>query len=216
MDICRYFLCFALFGFIGWAYESVYYSIMQRRLVSSGFLNGCICPIYGIGGLVLSLMLGKIENPLHLFFSGMIITCTLEYIVSALMERVFHERWWDYSNWPLNINGRVCIIGGVAFGTMSVLGVKYIIPATFNAVIGLTDHMVHISAVIVAILILFDIIVTVRNSDNFNDKLWYVREQSKIFEEGGVGYRIMHTLNPFSDDEYEASIIEKIKRRLHK
>ncbi len=206
-----------MFGFVGWAYESLYYSIMEKKLISSGFLNGCICPIYGIGGLMLSLLPGRIENPIQLFFTGMIITSALEYAVSVLMERIFHERWWDYSTWPLNIHGRVSIISGMAFGILSVIGVKYIIPETFSTVEALTDHVVHITAIVIAVLMLVDIILTVKNADSFTDKLWYVREQSKLFEEGGTGYRLMRAVRgQFAGEDDENGIIERIKRRLRR
>ena len=115
MSFCRYFLCFAVFSFIGWAYETVYYSIQQRKFVNSGFLSTCFCPIYGMGAMLDLILLGWIENPLILFFAGMVVTCSLEYFVSWLLETLFHKRWWDYTGWPGNINGRVCLICVIAF-----------------------------------------------------------------------------------------------------
>ncbi len=222
MDTCRYFLCFTLFSFIGWAYETVYYSIQQRRFVNSGFLSGCICPIYGFGGLLLGAMLGGVKNPIKLFVAGMVITCILEYFVSWLLEKIFHKRWWDYSNWPLNINGRVCIIAGMAFGIMSVLGVKVIIPEAYKAAVHLSNFSVHIIAAAILLLMLIDLVITVKNSDNFSDKLWYVREQSKIFEENGAGRRLMaafggNRLKQFGrlfEKHSSYGLIEEIKKRL--
>ena len=104
MSFCQYFLCFAVFSFIGWAYETVYYSIQQRKFVNSGFLSTCFCPIYGMGAMLDLILLGWIENPLILFFAGMVVTCSLEYFVSWLLETLFHKRWWDYTGWPGNIN----------------------------------------------------------------------------------------------------------------
>ena len=69
MSFCQYFLCFAVFSFIGWAYETVYYSIQQRKFVNSGFLSTCFCPIYGMGAMLDLILLGWIENPLILFFA---------------------------------------------------------------------------------------------------------------------------------------------------
>lgn len=191
MNVCHYFLCFALFSFIGWAYESAYYTLQQKRPVNSGFLNGCFCPIYGIGALLDLMFLGDIENPVKLFFAGMVVTCALEYAVSYILERLFGRRWWDYTNWPLNINGRVCIIGGAVFGLMSVLLIKFIAPATFGMMEGLSDGMAAVSAAIIAVLMAADIVITVHNSESFSDKLWYVREQAGIFEEQGFGGRIV-------------------------
>ena len=187
MDACRVFLCFVLFSFIGWAYESVYYTLQQRRLVNSGFLNGPCCPIYGIGALLDIMLLGGVKNPVMLFLVGMVLTCSLEYFVSWLLEALFKKRWWDYTNWPLNINGRVCVIAGAVFGLMTVLLIKFIAPETFSIANFMPDTAVRVSAAAAAALIAADLAYTIRHSERFTDKLWYVREQSKIFSEHVFG-----------------------------
>ena len=212
MDACRVFLCFALFSFIGWAYESVYYTLQQKKPVNSGFLNGCCCPIYGIGALLDIMLLGDIENPVKLFLAGLLLTCTLEYFVSWLLEALFKKRWWDYTNWPLNINGRVCIIAGAVFGIMTVLLIKFIAPEAFTIIGALPDTAVYISAAVVAALMLIDIIATLHNSDGFADKLWYVREQAKVFEENGFGGRIMAGVTSHVNED----IMNRIRRFFRK
>ena len=212
MDVCRVFLCFALFSFIGWAYESIYYTLQQRRPVNSGFLNGCCCPIYGIGGLLDVMLLGEIENPVKLFLAGLLLTCTLEYFVSWLLEALFKKRWWDYTNWPLNINGRVCIIAGAVFGIMTVFLIKFLAPETFIVINGLPDTAVYITTAIIAALMLIDIIATIHNSDGFADKLWYVREQAKVFEDDGLGGRLMAGVTSHVNDD----IVERIRRFFRK
>ncbi len=180
MNICRYFLCFAVFSFIGWAYESVYYTIQQRKLVNSGFLSTCFCPIYGIGAMLNLLLLGWIENAYVLFFAGMVLTGLLEYFVSWLLEALFNRRWWDYTGWPLNINGRICALGAAAFGAMTVLLIKFIAPFTIGMIDSLSLIATYILTVIVAFVMLADTVKSVKNADSA--KLWYVEKQSEIFE----------------------------------
>lgn len=194
MSMGCYFLCFALYSFVGWAYESIYYTIQQRRLVNSGFLNGCWCPIYGIGAFLISGLLGEISNPAELFFAGMILTCALEYLVSYILEKMFDKRWWDYTGWPLNINGRVCIIGGMAFGTFSVLFIRYIEPFTTQLMLSLNHSTVTMLTALVSLAMAFDLLLTLRNMDKSDEKLWYVHEQERFFEE----------------------FVEKIKNTIHK
>ena len=93
MNICRYFLSFAIFSFIGWAYETLYYTIQQKKPVNSGFLSTCFCPIYGIGALLDLLLLGSVKNMFALFAAGMVVTGVLEYFVSWLLETLFNRRW---------------------------------------------------------------------------------------------------------------------------
>ncbi len=180
LALCQYFLCFAIFSFIGWAWESVYYTIQQGEWVNSGFLSTCFCPIYGLGSLIALWALGRIENSFLLFFAAMIIMTVFEYIISWGLEKLFHQRWWDYTNWPLNINGRVCIISGMAFGIMVVLLIKIIAPFTLGVLGSISPLTVEISALIIAAIMLADTIVTIVYMDT--SKLWYVDKQSEIFE----------------------------------
>lgn len=193
MSMGCYFLCFALYSFVGWAYESIFYTIQQKRFVNSGFLNGFWCPIYGVGAFLISGFLGGIENTLHLFLSGMVLTCALEYAVSWILEKRFEKRWWDYTGWTLNINGRVCLIGGLAFGTFTVLFVKYISPFTTELMLSLNSRTVTMLAVLTAVAMVFDLFLTLKDMDKIDEKLWYVQEQEKFFE--NVKEKIKNTIH---------------------
>ena len=116
-----WFLWLMIYSIIGWVYESTICSIGHRKLINRGFLNGPYCPIYGTGAVLVLLVLGRIQNPVLLFFAGAVVTCSLEYLTSWLMEKLFHARWWDYSKRKFNIDGRVCLIGAVVFGAFSVV-----------------------------------------------------------------------------------------------
>ena len=109
------------------------------------------------------------------------VTGTLEYFVSCLLESLFGRRWWDYTGWPLNINGRICIISVMMFGLGSVALIKCIAPFTFGMIDGMSDIAVYALAVIIAFVMLVDSVKSVRNMDT--DKLWYVEKQSEVVEE---------------------------------
>lgn len=181
--MCHYFLCFAFYSFIGWAYESVYYTLQQRKWVNSGFFNGAWCPIYGVGACLILIFLGDIENPVELFVAGMVLTGSLEYFVSFAMEGLFGKRWWDYTGWPLNINGRICIVSIAAFGFFAVLLVKYVSPFTLSLIGRLSERGAACIAAAVAAAMLADLIMSVKEIDKCGGKLWYVREQEHFFEE---------------------------------
>ena len=121
----QWFLWFVIYSLIGWVYESILCSVAGKKLVNRGFLNGPVCPIYGTGAVVVVFALSSLaDKPVLLFLTSAILTTTLEYLTSWLMEKLFHARWWDYSQRFLNIHGRVCLRGFVAFGAMSVLVVR--------------------------------------------------------------------------------------------
>lgn len=184
MEMCKYFLCFAFFSFIGWMWECVYYTIQQRRRVNSGFLTTCFCPIYGIGGLLGLVLLGGVDNVFVLFTVGMVVTGALEYFVGWLLERLFGQRWWDYTGWPLNINGRICIFSVLAFGFGIVALVKFIGPFTIGVIDSMDPMFVQGSAVFIALVMLIDTIYSVKHIDS--EKLWFVDKQEEFIENNKI------------------------------
>ena len=157
-----WFLWLMIYSIIGWVYESTICSIGQRKLINRGFLNGPYCPIYGTGAVLVLLVLGRIQNPVLLFFAGAVLTCSLEYLTSWLMEKLFHARWWDYSKRKFNIGGRVCLIGAVVFGAFSVVLILVLHPWVKSLTDRLTDTALTWICAILLVGIVSDFIVTVK------------------------------------------------------
>lgn len=157
-----WFLWLMIYSIIGWVYESTICSIGQRKLINRGFLNGPYCPIYGTGAVLVLLVLGRIQNPVLLFFAGAVLTCSLEYLTSWLMEKLFHARWWDYSKRKFNIGGRVCLIGAVVFGAFSVVLILVLHPWVKSLTDRLTDTALTWICAILLVGIVSDLIVTVK------------------------------------------------------
>ena len=157
-----WFLWLMIYSIIGWIYESTICSIGQRKLINRGFLNGPYCPIYGTGAVLVLLVLGRLKIPVALFFAGAVLTCSLEYLTSWLMEKLFHARWWDYSKRKFNIAGRVCLIGAVVFGAFSVVLILVLHPAIKSLTDRLTDTALSVICAILFVGIVSDLIVTVK------------------------------------------------------
>lgn len=157
-----WFLWLMIYSIIGWVYESTICSIGHRKLINRGFLNGPYCPIYGTGAVLVLLVLGRIKNPVLLFFAGALVTCSLEYLTSWLMEKLFHARWWDYSKRKFNIGGRVCLIGAVVFGAFSVVLVLVLHPFVKSLTDRLTDAALNWICAILFVGIVSDLVVTVK------------------------------------------------------
>ena len=151
-----------IYSIIGWVYESTICSIGHRKLINRGFLNGPYCPIYGTGAVLVLLVLGRIQNPVLLFFAGALVTCSLEYLTSWLMEKLFHARWWDYSKRKFNIGGRVCLIGAVVFGAFSVVLVLVLHPFVKSLTDRLTDAALNWICASLFVGIVSDLVVTVK------------------------------------------------------
>ena len=116
-EIGIYFLLFFIYSILGWIMEVLNALIIEKKFVNRGFLIGPYCPIYGFGVLMLTLLLRKYEEDIIATFVFSILICgILEYFTSYFLEKIFHARWWDYSNRKYNINGRVCLENLVIFG----------------------------------------------------------------------------------------------------
>lgn len=171
------FLWFVFYSLIGWLWEVSLYLIEDRKFVNRGFLNGPYCPIYGFGALLILMVLGNVEEPITLFFLSAIFTCSLEYLTSWGMEKIFHARWWDYSERPLNLNGRVCMIGAVAFGSLSVLMLKVVHPSVLRQMERFSETELSATATVLFVLMSVDLIYTVTKFSAFERKLKELNEK---------------------------------------
>ena len=159
--ICTLILLFFFYSFIGWIIEIIDIFIETKKLVNRGFLIGPVVPIYGIGGLIILLFLTKYKgDPIVLYFMSVIIAAVLEYTTSYVMEKIFKNRWWDYSHYKFNINGRICLEILALFGILALVGVYIINPFVLNAISLLSTKLLYILAISLTIILLVDIIVS--------------------------------------------------------
>lgn len=171
------FLPFMFYSMFGWLWEVSLYLIEDRKLVNRGFLNGPYCPVYGSGALLILITLGDVEDPVILFFLSAFFTCSLEYLTSWGMEKIFHARWWDYSERPMNLNGRVCVISAIAFGSLSVLMIKVVHPVLLHQMERFSETELSATATVLFVLMSADLIYTVTKFSAFEQKLKELNER---------------------------------------
>lgn len=121
MHITTIFIWFILYSILGWIYETIFCSVTTLKWDNRGMLIGPYCPIYGVGAILDVLLCSSLPNGWAVFFACMFGSVILEYTTSYATERLFHAVWWDYSDIPLNINGRVCLPCSIGFGLAGVL-----------------------------------------------------------------------------------------------
>ena len=108
---------FVIYSFLGWCVEVIYHAVTWGEVTNRGFLNGPICPVYGIGVGVVVQFLTPVENNLVLLYiSSTILVTVIEGITGFLLEKIFHNKWWDYSDMPFNIKGYVCLKFTILWG----------------------------------------------------------------------------------------------------
>ena len=215
----KYFLLFMVYSILGWTIEVLGKLITKGKFINRGFLIGPYCPIYGTGALLMTLLLNKyVNDKMVLFILAIVICSILEYVTSYVMEKLFHIRWWDYSNYKFNINGRICLETMIPFGILSVLALCYINPLLFERFSKLPPHLITFSTTVLGILYIIDNIMSFRIIFGLNDITENVKGDStekitaqvkKIIIEGNKGLysRLVMAFPRFQ-------ILEKIKKNL--
>ena len=108
---------FFLYAFLGWCTEVGYAALRTGRFVNRGFLNGPVCPIYGCGVVVVLAGLEPLKgNFVLLFLGSVVLTSALEWATGFVLEKLFRQRWWDYSDKPFNLGGYICLEFSVMWG----------------------------------------------------------------------------------------------------
>ena len=157
---------FVLFFFAcsaaGWLMEVVCKLVELRRFINRGFLIGPCCPIYGCGAVAITLLLSRYRGDfLSVFALSMVLCGTLEYVTSYLMEKLFHARWWDYSQKHFNLNGRVCANTLIPFGLFGLLLVEFVQPLCFSLFDRMPDTARLALCILLCTLFVTDAIVSV-------------------------------------------------------
>ncbi len=217
------FIYFVLYSVIGWICEVIFCSIPEKKFINRGFLNGPLCPIYGFGALIVIFFLTPFKDSIFLvFIFGLIFTSILEYFTSYAMEKLFHSKWWDYSNNRFNINGRVCLLNSILFGIMSVF-VMFVLHVKIEDFVNSISYLwIQIIAIVSLVILTVDITVTVQSAVNINEKLQKLRDLSteikekldekQLFMEAKIHDRISMLKENFESIEYDKELYTRIER----
>jgi len=156
------FYYFIIYSFMGWCLETVYATINKKAFVNRGFLNGPFCPIYGFGCLSIIVLLKPIEsNYIYLFFGSIFLTSLIEYLAGYILETAFNSTWWDYSDEPYNLKGRICLYFSIIWGFVSILILKVIHPYTMHVVSIIPPKLGILLFYSLLLCLLIDFILTV-------------------------------------------------------
>ncbi|EKQ53842.1 MULTISPECIES: putative ABC transporter permease [unclassified Clostridium] len=164
---------FTLYSFGGWCLEVLYYFKNEHRFVNRGFLYGPFCPIYGFGVVFLVVFLDSYkDNIFSLFFLAAFFTTVLEYITGFILEKTFKTKWWDYTDDPLNIHGRVCLPYSLLWGIGEVIIIKIVHPIVSNFISDIPKTLGEMFIFISIVYFIIDFCLTILSLIQF-DKLFY-------------------------------------------
>lgn len=216
------FLLFLIYAFLGWCMEVCVALHDEKKLINRGFLIGPICPIYGVGVVLMQILLYRyMDDPVVLFVMAVLVCSFLEYFTGYIMEKLFKARWWDYSHKKFNINGRICLDNLIAFGILGLL-VMYVLNPFFIGILKMVNgnillifSVIMVTTLIVDLSISFKIISGFKNitkslkKDNTEEITERVREL--LFERGGLYKRLVSAFNFEASEKYLREKIDKVK-----
>lgn len=136
-DLINMLMFFIIYGFLGFVLETVFRSIIEKEVIlSRGFLTNLFCPLYGISGIVIVQIFTLSEITINsrlaaLIFAtlGSIIAVTfMEYATGRTLDRVFHQKLWDYSDMPFNLHSYICLDFSLAWGIVAIILANIIHP----------------------------------------------------------------------------------------
>ena len=159
--ILQYIFYFIIYSISGLMLESVYRSFCEKKLINSGFMTGPYCPIYGFGAIFMQLLLKNFKSDITLLFVISFVVLTFwEYVVGVCMEKIFHTKYWDYSDQRINIQGRVCLKNSIFWGVLGVVFILAIEPMVEKLTAGIgTRNLLYID-ITVGIIMIVDLIVS--------------------------------------------------------
>ena len=164
---------FVFYSFAGWCVEVLYYFKNEHKFVNRGFLYGPFCPIYGFGVVSLVIFLDSYKNNIfQLFFLACLLTSVLEYFTGFILEKTFKTKWWDYTDDPFNIHGRVCLLYSLLWGASEVVVIRIIHPILNDMVMSIPQLLGDILLSIIVIYLFLDFCFTIASLMQF-DKIFY-------------------------------------------
>lgn len=175
----KYIILFFIYSVFGWLLENTTQLIEKHKVTNRGFLVGPYCPIYGVGALLLHFLLGRYQNdPIVLFLLSIIICCSLEYITSYVMEKIFNARWWDYSTKKFNINGRICLETGIPFGLFGTISIYFFNPTIFSVMEKVPVGVLIFISFVISFSMLIDFAISFHIISRFESDAFRLREDS--------------------------------------
>lgn len=194
---------FFIYSFIGWCGEVCMAAFKRRKFINRGFVSSPFCPIYGIGAVAFGVFLPELKSNLFfLFLGGVLLAAFIEFITGVLLEKIFHRKWWDYSEVRFNFEGYICLRYSLLWGLSAVLLILFINPFCETVIHLIPGLLGSVLIWTLLVLLVIDCLGTTLTLLGMQKKMAQVAEWSE-----GIG-QISKLL--------ENAITQKITRRMEK
>ncbi|WP_085875237.1 putative ABC transporter permease [Peptoniphilus vaginalis] len=187
-----YLIYFFIYAFIGWVVEVSYHAVTKGKFINRGFLAGPYCPIYGFGAIAVIYFLTDIaeKNKLVLFLGSIFIASLIEFIAGFMLEKIFHERWWDYSDRKLNIGGYICLEFSVIWGMFCFLLFEAVHPIIERLVGLVPETFIKYIGIGLVIIMILDLVASINTLVGLNKEFKAIdkvsRDIKKVSDKIGV------------------------------
>lgn len=155
-ELCWFYF---IYSFIGWCVEVCAAAVQRKKFINRGFVSGPLCPIYGAGAVAFAIFLPELRtNPFFLFLGGAILASFIEFSTGALLEKIFHKKWWDYSQIRFNFEGYICVRYSLLWGAFA-LALTYFVNPALVSLIHFIPHLLGVIMLwVFAALLILDVV----------------------------------------------------------
>ncbi len=210
--ICQMAWYFFVYAFLGWCTEVVYAALNHGKFVNRGFLNGPVCPIYGFGVVTVLFILEPIHDKFALLYLGsFLLTSVLEFVTGAVLDKLFHKHWWDYSNERFNIKGYVCLKFSIIWGFACLIVVDMVHPFVRDIVSLVPQKLGAVILLVLTFAIIADMIMTVVGINKVSKHLKLMSATAKELRElsdslgSGISDKAIHMAEKHESNKAERS-----------
>ena len=219
-------LIFFIYAFFGWILEVVRAALREKKFVNRGFLSGPYCPIYGFGVVSVLLLLTPLKTNLPLLFvSSIILTSTLEFAAGFILEKLFYQKWWDYSTYRFNFNGYICLYISIFWGIACVAVMYFIEPVIDKVIFYLPVNFCAIIAIVLLITVIADTIMSLVTVLKLRHKFVLLGEISRNMDnlskligqniaDGALGLKEFNDKNHKDLDELRANYRDILEKKV--
>lgn len=189
-------LLFIFMCFIGWSWEVALHFIQTGEMVNRGTMHGPWLPIYGSGGILALIACTRFrKKPVVEFFSSVVLCGVLEYFSAWHLEMKYHQRWWSYDGYFLNLHGRICAEGLLIFG-IGCCTVVYVLAPLFDEMLSrIKIQVLIVISIVVGTAYTADLIYSSGNPNMSNGAIVAVQKETEETGETEDG-----TLPPVAPD----------------
>ena len=148
---------------IGFVVETIWCYVQYGHFESrKGLIYGPFSPVYGFGGIVLTLALYKLRgrNGFVVFLISGVIGAAFEFVCSWFQEMVFGTISWEYSDTPLTLGGRTNFQYAVFWGLLGMIFIKHTYPFLSRWIERIPNRLGKILTWVFIVFMIFNMLIS--------------------------------------------------------